>query len=97
MPPFISKYATSVVGAASVGAAESKGPDAVLALVNSDDEKSFGSAPWFLTSTCSPEIRAGLVAETTDGWHNFLVQCIGTTAAPERDASWIAAKQIMLG
>jgi hypothetical protein len=97
MPPFISKYATSVAGAATVAAAQAQGPDAVLALVNSDDEKSFGSAPWFLASTCTPEVRAGLVAETTEGWHNFLTQCVGTTAAPERDAPWVAAKQIMMG
>ncbi|KAH3914618.1 hypothetical protein HBI56_096310 [Parastagonospora nodorum] len=97
MPPFISKYATAVAGATAVGAAEAQGPDAVLSLVNDDDEKSFGSAPWFLTATCSPEVRAGLVAETTEGWHNFLTECVGTTAAPERDAPWIAAKQVING
>lgn len=97
MPPFIEKYATSVAGASAVATAKAQSLDAVLALVNSDDEKSFGAAPWFLTSTCTPEIRAGLVAETTDGWHNFLTQCVGTTAAAERDTPWIAAKQIMHG
>jgi hypothetical protein len=97
MPPFIEKYATSVAGASAVATAKAQSLDAVLALVNSDDEKSFGAAPWFLTSTCTPEVRAGLVAETTDGWHNFLTQCVGTTAAAERDTPWIAAKQIMHG
>jgi hypothetical protein len=97
MPPFIEKYATSVAGAAAVATAKAQSLDAILALVNSDDEKSFGAAPWFLTSTCTPEVRAGLVAETTDGWHNFLTQCVGTTAAAERDTPWIAAKQIMHG
>jgi hypothetical protein len=100
MPPFVKKYATSVAGADAVSQAEAVGGDAglkaILALVNSDDEKSFGSAAWFLTSTCTPEVRAGLVAETTDGWHNFLTQCVETTAAPERDVPWLAAKQAML-
>jgi hypothetical protein len=96
MPEFIEKYATAVSGAEAVATAKATGVDAVLALVNSDDEKSFGSAAWFLTSTCAPEVRAGLVAQTTDGWHAFLTQCVGTTADPDRDVSWIAAKQHML-
>jgi hypothetical protein len=100
MPPFVKKYATSVAGADAVSQAEAVGGDsglkAILALVNSDDEKSFGSAAWFLASTCTPEVRTGLVAETTVGWHNFLTQCVGTTAVPERDVPWLAAKQAML-
>jgi hypothetical protein len=100
MPPFVKKYASSVTGADAVSTAESVGGDAglnaVLALVNSDDEKSFGSAAWFLTSTCTPKVRAGLVAQTMDGWHTFLTECVGTTAAAERDVPWIAAKQAML-
>lgn len=93
MPPFVSKYATAVVGAQAVASAG--GDAAVLALVNSDDEKSFGSAAWFLTTQCTPAVRAGLVAETTEGWHVFLTECVGTTAAPERDTPWVAAKQVL--
>jgi hypothetical protein len=93
MPPFVSKYATAVVGAQAVASAG--GDAAVLALVNSDDEKSFGSAAWFLTTQCTPAVRAGLVAETTEGWHTFLTECVGTTAAPERDTPWVAAKQVL--
>lgn len=100
MPPFIKQYATAVVGEQAVATASAPGGDAgniaVLNLVNADDEKSFGSAAWFLSTQCTPEIRQGLVAETVDGWHNFLTVCVGTTAAPERDAPWIAAKQAML-
>ena len=101
MPPFVKKYASSVAGAQAVATAEATGGDAglnaVLALVNSDDEKSFGSAAWFLSTTCSAEVRAGLVAETTEGWHAFLTQCVETTAAPERDVPWTAAKKFMGG
>jgi hypothetical protein len=99
MPPVIKQYATAVVGAQAVATAEAAGGnaglEAILALVNSDDEKSFGSAPWFLTSTCTPEVRAGLVAQTVDGWHAFLTQCVGTTADPTRDDSWLAAKKFI--
>ncbi|KAH8732749.1 hypothetical protein GQ44DRAFT_696367 [Phaeosphaeriaceae sp. PMI808] len=97
MPPFIKKYATSLFGADAVATAEAEGLDAILALVNSDDEKSFGSAAWFLTSTCSPAVRAGLAAETTEGWHAFLTQCVETTATADRDTPWTAAKQILHG
>jgi hypothetical protein len=97
MPPFISEYATAVVGAQAVATASAEGPAAVLNLVNADDEKSFGSAAWYLSTKCTPEIRSGLAAETVDGWHNFLTVCVGTTAVPERDTSWVAAKQAILG
>ncbi|KAH7076933.1 hypothetical protein BKA63DRAFT_292604 [Paraphoma chrysanthemicola] len=101
MPPFVAKYATAVAGANAVAKAQAVGGDAglnaVLALVNSDDEKSFGSAAWFLSTECTADVRAGLKAETTDGWHAFLTECVGTTVAPERDTPWVAAKQAMLG
>jgi hypothetical protein len=95
MPPFVKEYATAIISADAVATAEAFGGDtglnATLALVNSDDEKSFGAAPWFLTSKCTPEVRTGLVAHTIDGWHAFLTECVGTTAAPERDPLWITA------
>ena len=96
MPPFVSKYATAVAGADKVAEAEAAGGDAglnaVLALVNSDDEKSFGSAAWFLSTQCTAEVRAGLAAGTVEGWHEFLTACVETTAAPERDTIWDATK-----
>ena len=68
MPPFVEKYATDVAGADAVtqakAAGENAGLEAVLALVNSDDEKSFGSAAWFVTTQCSADVRAGLVEGT---------------------------------
>ncbi|KAL5116940.1 hypothetical protein ACEQ8H_005158 [Pleosporales sp. CAS-2024a] len=95
MPAIIAEYATAVVGAHAVTAAQAQGPDAVLALVNSDDNKSFGTAAWFLTTKCTADVRAGLVAETTDGWYNFLTECVQTTLDPARDVPWTTAKQIM--
>lgn len=101
MPPYVKKYAAAIAGDQAVATAEAAGGnaglDAVLALANADDEKSFGSAAWFLTTQCTPQIRAGLVSEETAGWHSFLTECVGTTAAPERDTPWLAAKQIING
>jgi hypothetical protein len=101
MPPVIQKYATSVAGADAVTQALATGGDAgltaTLALVNGDDEKSFGSAAWYLSTTCTPAVRAGLTAETVDGWHAFLTECVGTTATEDRDVPWVAAKQVLLG
>jgi hypothetical protein len=102
MPPVIEMYATSVAGAAAVAQAKAKGDAdgglaSILALVNSDDANSFGAAAWFLTSQCSSAVRAGLDAETVDGWHAFLTECVDTTLDPARDEPWTAAKQIMLG
>ncbi|KAI4707674.1 hypothetical protein J4E89_007779 [Alternaria sp. Ai002NY15] len=84
MPEVIEKYATAVVGADAVATAKATGVDAVLDLVNSDDEKSFGSA-------ACPEVRAGLDAATIEGWHAFLTVCVNTSLADERDALWTAS------
>jgi hypothetical protein len=100
MPPFVSKYATAVAGADAVATANAAGGDsgavAVLALVNSDDEKSFGSAAWFYSTQCTEDVKAGVQAETIDGWHNFLTACVGTTLDEARDTPWVAAKAAIL-
>jgi hypothetical protein len=97
MPNFVGQYAAAVADPTTMSTASTAGVDAVLALVNSDDEKSFGAAAWFYSSQCDATVKAGVQAETVDGWHAFLTQCVGTTAAPERDTPWVAAKQILLG
>ncbi|USP76978.1 hypothetical protein yc1106_04252 [Curvularia clavata] len=95
MPNYVEQYATSVVGADAVQKAKAAGGDAglnaVLALVNSDDEKSFGSAAWFVSTVCTADVRAGLAAATKDGWDKFLSDCVGTPADPARDPAWEAA------
>ena len=97
MPNFVAQYAAAVADPTTMTTASTAGEDAVLALVNSDDEKSFGAAAWFYSSQCSEQVKAGVQAETVDGWHAFLTQCVGTAAVPDRDTPWVAAKQIMLG
>jgi hypothetical protein len=95
MPNYVKLYATDVAGAEAVAQAEAKSGDAglnaVLALVNGDDEKSFGSGAWFVSTQCSADVRAGLVAETEDGWHKFLTECVETEADTSRDPAWVAA------
>jgi hypothetical protein len=95
IPPFIKLYATSVAGADAVAMAEATGGDAgldaVLELVNCDDERSFGSAAWFLSTQCSEEIRSGLTTRGIDGWHEFLEVCVCTTVA-ERDTIRLATE-----
>ncbi|KAF1833284.1 hypothetical protein BDW02DRAFT_384759 [Decorospora gaudefroyi] len=99
MPPFVELYATAVAGADAVTQAKAAGGDAglnaVLALVNGDDEKSFGSAAWFVSTQCSADVRAGLVAGTEEGWHAFLTECVQTTADPTRDPAWVAASGVI--
>ncbi|KAH6638077.1 hypothetical protein C7974DRAFT_153841 [Boeremia exigua] len=101
MPPFVAKYATAVAGADAVATASAAGGDAglnaVLALVNSDDATSFGSAAWFYSTQCTEAVKTGVAAETIDGWHNFLTVCVGTTLDETRDTPWVAAKAIILG
>jgi hypothetical protein len=95
MPDYVKQYATAIVGADAVAEAEAKGGDeglkAVLALANGDDEKSFGSGAWFVSTQCRKDVRAGLVAETEDGWHKFLAECVNTEPNTERDPAWVAA------
>ncbi|KAF2627802.1 hypothetical protein BU25DRAFT_431137 [Macroventuria anomochaeta] len=99
-PSFIAKYADAVVGADAVATANATGGDAglnaVLALVNSDDETSFGSAAWFYSTQCTADVKAGVAAETVDGWHNFLTACVGTELDATRDTPWGAAKAVIL-
>lgn len=62
-----------------------------------DNDSSFGSAAWFVTSQCSPEVRTGLAAGTQAGYEAYLTQCVGTTSTPERIAGWTAAIGAMKG
>ncbi|KAF9735771.1 hypothetical protein PMIN04_001519 [Paraphaeosphaeria minitans] len=100
MAPFNEKYATDLFGAGAVAAARAapngQDPsDAMLALVNAKDEDSFGSAAWFLTTQCNASIKDGLATGSSAGWEAYLVDCVGTTHDPARDASWTKAKEVL--
>ncbi|KAF2788424.1 hypothetical protein K505DRAFT_218239, partial [Melanomma pulvis-pyrius CBS 109.77] len=62
-----------------------------------DNDSSFGSAAWFVSTQCSPEVRKGLEAGTQEGYDAYLTQCVGTTVTPERDAGWTATIAAMKG
>ncbi|KAK4507733.1 hypothetical protein PRZ48_001468 [Zasmidium cellare] len=74
---------------AKVEAAKAEGPDAVLALVNTD-RLGFASAAWFLRTQCTPAIEEGLAAATEDGYNAYLTECIGTTSTEDRIEGWKA-------
>ncbi|KAF2707791.1 hypothetical protein K504DRAFT_458274 [Pleomassaria siparia CBS 279.74] len=62
-----------------------------------DNDSSFGSAAWFLTTQCSADVRAGLVAGTPAGYSAYLTQCVGTTDTADRDTIWAATIAAMKG
>ncbi|KAI9702087.1 MAG: hypothetical protein M1836_001431 [Candelina mexicana] len=89
MPNFIAKYAASIpaLGDKASGLA----PDALLLLVNQWDVYNFGSAAWFLTTQCSPDVRTGLQTGGQAGWERYISSCVGTTVTPDRAAYWTKA------
>lgn len=76
-----------------VAAAEDRGPDDVLALVNTD-HLGFGSAAWFLRTQCDASIEQGLAIGTEEAFNNYLVDCLGTSADPERTEGWTAVMNL---
>lgn len=102
MPEYNLKYATWLatncancgISSAQVQAAQGKGVDAVLALVNGD-QWGFASAAWYLDTQCDASIKQGLSAGTEQGWETYLTSCVGTTATEDRTAIW--RKAIALG
>ncbi|KAI9713304.1 MAG: hypothetical protein M1812_006663 [Candelaria pacifica] len=89
MPTFIAKYAASIpaLGDKASGLA----PDAVLLIINQWDVYNFGSAAWFLTTQCSPDIRTGLQTGGQAGWEKYISSCVGTTVTSDRAAYWSKA------
>ena len=61
------------------------------ALLTSNDTYDFASAAWFLTSQCSPLVRAGLQSGSLAGWQTYLTECVGTTATSARQTIWSTA------
>lgn len=55
----------------------------VLGLVIATDELSFGAAPWFLTTKCRDTVEE-LKSGSLEAFNSYMVDCINTTAAPER-------------
>ena len=66
--------------------------NAVRALILGNDEYDFGSAAWFLTTQCGPNIRSGLQDGGKQGWEAYVRGCVGATAGEDRAAYWERAK-----
>jgi hypothetical protein len=92
MPPFVAEYATQLVGADKVQAAGE--PAKVLALVNGDDEGSFGGGAWFMKAKCGNLIDQ-FASSPNAAWASFITSCVETTAGAERDAYWTRAKKAL--
>lgn len=71
-----------------VAAANATSNDAVLALVNSNDHLSFGSAAWLLTQTCDASFGKGLASGTEAAFTRYITDCVHTTQDPNRLAIW---------
>ncbi|KAI0444750.1 hypothetical protein F4803DRAFT_548791 [Xylaria telfairii] len=65
--------------------------NAVRALVTVD-EYNFGSASWFLTTICKPDVIDQLKATPDAGFEAYMA-CVGVPLVAERTAYWTRAKQ----
>lgn len=94
-PQYNLKYAQSIPALKDKLAAAGSDPKAILSLLTASGEYDFGSAAWYLTTQCSPTVRAGLKSGSLAGWQAYITQCIQTQATPERQAYWQRAAKMM--
>ena len=89
MPPFVQKYATALYP----DKVQSAGGDLakILELVNSNDNDSFGSGAWFLSTQC-PDLISQLNSSPDDAWNTYITSCVGTAMTADRQAYWTLAK-----
>ena len=65
-------------------------PDKILKALIKYGNYNFGSAAWFFTKKCNPEVATALGKGDKAGWDQY-VQCIGATADDGRVKYWEAA------
>ncbi|ORY14469.1 hypothetical protein BCR34DRAFT_434481, partial [Clohesyomyces aquaticus] len=53
-----------------------------------DENASFGSAAWFLTTQCTEEVRRGLESGEKEEYRVYLEDCVGTRDTEEREKVW---------
>lgn len=58
-----------------------------------DDQYNFGSAPWFLTTKCSSDVRTKLQSSAYDAGYAAYMACVGVQVDESRTAYWTRAKQ----
>ena len=95
MPPINLKYAQSISALAGPLQQAGTDPVKVLNLLRSNDNYDFGSASWYLTTQCTPDIRSGLRSGSEVGWSAYITSCVQTTPTDDRKAYWVKAKQAL--
>ena len=78
-PDFNAKYAQSL----------NMSVDQVVS--GTDDNASFGSGAWFITTQCDFSVRQGLWGGQVGGWSDYITKCVQTTVTSERQDLWAAA------
>lgn len=91
-PDFNTKYAESITDPdiKSKVAGVSNDKAALVKLLNTKDDVSFGSGAWFLTTQCPKDVRAALAKGDEAGWKKYITDkgCVGTTVTDERKYYW---------
>ncbi|KAH0553211.1 hypothetical protein GP486_006616 [Trichoglossum hirsutum] len=67
---------------------------AILGLVL-PNKFSFGTAMWFYTNKCSPDIRSGVQTGSQEGFENYLSICVGTTLTDRVKGLFPTAKKAL--
>ncbi|KAI9756477.1 MAG: hypothetical protein M1835_000718 [Candelina submexicana] len=86
IPDLISKYAASIPAIA--GTINGLSPEALLDLINANDDYNFGSAAWQLDTQCGSGVRINLHTIGRPSWEAWIKYCVGATIPPERVAYW---------
>lgn len=94
-PAFNALYAASIHALAPKIPQTHDNVTSILDLLLSNDDFDFGSAAWFLTTQCKPDVRAALQNGTQAGWQYYLTSCVGTTVSDERLKYWNLANQAL--
>lgn len=89
------KYAVSIPAlAGQIPQIQGQDANAVRGLLLSNDDYDFGSAAWFLTTQCGPEVARSLADGSFAGYMAYL-GCIGTPSEDARKAYWLRATTVL--
>ncbi|KAI5297349.1 hypothetical protein KEM56_004884 [Ascosphaera pollenicola] len=81
-PDFNKKYAESIDGLKQL--VQGASPEKILDLLNAEDDFSFGSGAWFLTTQCDAKTRNGLknaqAGKEDEAYKTYLNDCVGIGA-----------------
>ena len=84
MAPINAKYAASIPEIKDKAAAAGSDVNAVLKLLTANPDYDFGSAAWYYSTQCSPDVKKGLQSGSADGWNAYITDCVQTTVDDKR-------------